>query len=541
MRALLTSATLLIALMNPGVGFAADINPEDYRALSTKQMGHVRHMINIANQLDGDFSLMGEFDPVYYMSFHAYQFQFAFAAYALASAHYHYTPAHRDLYQKASNRLIKRMIYKDVWDYWAHTSKFDLTDRTEDAFGLETMISRTEEDWYGWIDPNIKKNIMYSGHLLQMVGLHAMLFDDHRYDEPGSLTFRFAPVEYGQDPIEMEYDHHRLAKVIYDQFAEDHFRGIECERNAVYAECNQHPILGLMHYDFKHGTSFSLKVRREFKKTMEARHYVNPETHTTMYFLKVREDEVVPATYAWADGWNGHAQHAWDKDYIESLYPHQRERYIPSMLRGWPFWPMGWTASFDFGWFALLASEVGDVETVQTMADYADAHFEPTWRDGGYYYPSTDYYIFNYFRDWLGYIHNVGPVTGNVLVGFARINPKDGLWEIYNRPWEKSHFAEPFISDVDYLQASVTRAVFDNKKDALVVTLAPGPVESTEVSFTVHQLAATKTYELIKDGKSLGDISKNQPLPPGTLWRDDGALLITTALREQHSFIIKAK
>ena len=203
MRALLTSASLLIALMNPGFGVAADINPEDYPALSTKQMGHVRHMINIANQLDGDFSLMGEFDPVYYMSFHAYQFQFAFAAYALASTHYHYTPAHRDLYQKASNRLIKRMIYKDVWDYWAHTSKFDLTDRTEDGFGLETMISRTEEDWYGWIDPNIKKNIMYSGHLLQMVGLHAMLFDDHRYDEPGSLTFRFAPVEYGQDPIEM--------------------------------------------------------------------------------------------------------------------------------------------------------------------------------------------------------------------------------------------------------------------------------------------------------------------------------------------------
>ena len=132
-------------------------------------------------------------------------------------------------------------------------------------------------------------------------------------------------------------------------------------------------------------------------------------------------------------------------------------------------------------------------------------------------------------------------MTGNVLVGFARINPKDGLWEIYNRPWEKSHFAEPFISDVDYLQASVTRAVFDNKKDALVVTLAPGPVESTEVSFTVHQLATTKTYELIKDGESLGNISKNEPLPPGTLWRDDGTLLITTALREQHSFIIQAK
>ena len=231
----------------PVAGLADGVAAADYPALSTKQMGHVRHMINLANQLDGDFSLMGQMDPVYHMSFHAYQFQFAFAHYALASAHYHYTPAHRDLYRQASARLIKRMIYKDVWDYWAHVSKYDITGRTE-AGGENVM--RTEDDWYGWIDPIIKKNIMYSGHLLQMVGLHATLFDDHRYDEPGSLTFRYAPPQYGQDPIEMQYDHHRLAKVIYEQFVEDQFRGIECERNAVYAECNQHPILGLMSYDF---------------------------------------------------------------------------------------------------------------------------------------------------------------------------------------------------------------------------------------------------------------------------------------------------
>ena len=126
--ALWIGATFLAIPMS---GLAADPDPASYPALSAKQMGHVRHMINLANQLDGDFSLMGEMDPVYYMSFHAYQFQIAFAAYALASAHYHYTPAHRDLYQDASARLIKRMIYKDVWDYWAHTSKFDLTDRTQ--------------------------------------------------------------------------------------------------------------------------------------------------------------------------------------------------------------------------------------------------------------------------------------------------------------------------------------------------------------------------------------------------------------------------
>ena len=530
-----------IALAAPVAGLAADPEPANYPALSTQQMGHVRHMINLANQLDGDFSLMGETDPVYHMSFHAYQFQIAFAAYGLASAHYHYTPAHRDLYQKASARLIQRMIYKDVWDYWAHVSKYDLTDRTEVDGGGEVIINYTEDDWYGWIDPNIKKNIMYSGHLLQMVGLHEMLFDDHRYDEKGSLTFRFAPIEFGEGPIEMKYDHDRLTKVIYDQFVEDEFRGIECERNAVYAECNQHPILGLMHYDFKHGAELSPGVREAFKKTIETRHYVNPETHTTMYFLNVKKDEVVPATYAWADGWNGHAQHAWDKAYIENLYPHQVKRYIPSMLKGEPGEDQGWTASFDFGWFALLASEVGDTETVKTMTDYADAHFEPVWNDGGYYYPTSADYQWSFVRDEKGFIQNVGPATGNVLIGFARVNPKDGLWQIYNHPWDESHFAEPFITDVEYLEASVTQAVYDAEKDALIVTLAPGPVESEATSFTVRQLDPAKTYSLIRDGQALGDVSRSGGAAlPDAEWQDDGSLRITTRLDGPHSFVLKA-
>ena len=534
--------SLLFSLaVAPSHVWAMEVDPADYPSLSTPQMGHVRHMVNLANQLDGDFSLMGEMDPVWYMSFNAYQFQIAFAAYALASAHYHYTPAHRDLYQDASARLISRMIYKDVWDYWAHTSKFDLTDRTDTAEGADRMVNYSEDDWYGWIDPNIKKNIMYSGHLLQMLGLHAVLFDDDRYDEPGSLAFRFAPVAYGEEPIVMEYDHNRLAKVIYDQFVEDRFRGIECERNAVYAECNQHPILGLMHYDFTHDTQLSPEVRREFKKTMQRRGYVDPETNTTMYFLKVKQDEVVPATYAWGDGWNGHAQHAWDKEYIESIYPDQVELYMPAMLRGWPLENMGWAASFDFGWFALLASEVGDVETVQAMTEYADEHFDPTWKDGGYYYPSSPDYAYSFNRDWLGYIGNVGPVTGNVLVGFARINPKDGLWEIYNRPWEKAHFEEPYITDVEYLEANVTQAVYDRDKDALIVTLTPGPVASESTSFTVRQLDPAKTYSLIKDGKLLGEVNQGRgTAPAGIEWQPDGSLRVGTDLTQAHSFVLKS-
>ena len=175
------------------------------------------------------------------------------------------------------------------------------------------------------------------------------------------------------------------------------------------------------------------------------------------------------------------------------------------------------------------------------MTEYADEHFDPTWKDGGYYYPSSPDYAYTFNRDWLGYIGNVGPVTGNVLVGFARINPKDGLWEIYNRPWEKAHFEEPYITDVEYLEANVTQAVYDPKKDALIVTLTPGPVASESTSFTVRQLDPMKTYSLIKDGKVLGEV--NQGLgtaPAGVEWQPDGSLRVGTDLNQAHSFVLKS-
>jgi len=65
-------------------------------------------------------------------------------------------------------------------------------------------------------------------------------------------------------------------------------------------------------------------------------------------------------------------------------------------------------------------------------------------------------------------------------------------------------------------------------------------VASATTSFTVRQLNPGKTYALVRDGKPLGHISEEGQLPSGTRWQDDGSLLITTALREQSSFIIKA-
>jgi len=177
---------------------------------------------------------------------------------------------------------------------------------------------------------------------------------------------------------------------------------------------------------------------------------------------------------------------------------------------------------------------------VSAMMDYADVHFAPTWKDGGYYYPLTPNYQSHFNRDENGYIANISPVTGNVLVGFARVNPKDGIWALYNRPWDESHFAQPFISDVDYLEANVNQAVFDAANDALLVGLVPGPIKSDAVTFRVHQLDAAKSYSVFKDGQLLGEVQRGRADVDAAKWQPDGTLKITTDLREPHSFAIVA-
>ena len=74
-------------------------------------------------------------------------------------------------------------------------------------------------------------------------------------------------------------------------------------------------------------------------------------------------------------------------------------------------------------------------------------------------------------------------MTGNYLVGFARLMPKDGMWSLYNRPRDASFFEQPYINGVDYSQASVSQAYYDSDKEALIVTIVPGPATSRAVGW----------------------------------------------------------
>jgi hypothetical protein len=69
---------------DPGLGVDLSTVP----TLDDLQIGHLRHFENLADQLPGDWSRMGPWDPGQEL-FDAYRYQFAFMAYALGLAYYH--------------------------------------------------------------------------------------------------------------------------------------------------------------------------------------------------------------------------------------------------------------------------------------------------------------------------------------------------------------------------------------------------------------------------------------------------------------------
>jgi hypothetical protein len=62
------------------------------------------------------------------------------------------------------------------------------------------------------------------------------------------------------------------------------------------------------------------------------------------------------------------------------------------------------------------------------------------------------------------------PLVGNVLLGYARLNVADGMWKLYNQPWDRSHWDEPALTTVA-ANVDVTRAYFDREAKTLAFTI----------------------------------------------------------------------
>ncbi len=479
------------------------VDPASYQQIGTDEMGLFRWYLSVSDDALDDFSRIKTYEETqFYLS--SYRYSIAFMTYFFALEQYHKLPAWREYIKPRMDKLIQKMIQKQVWQYWAERSK--------GVNFIEPLLNTPYPEEH---DPVGKKNIMYSGHLGQMIGLYETLYHDLKWDEPGSIVFKWSDAE------QYTYDNNSLQKVMYDQMANNSYHSIECEPNAVFGECNQHPILSLMLYDHIHGTSYA-EARNSFLDFFLKNMFINPVTHETCFMYLVKQKTTITQEFcsfgnglslltvplAWlgviqanasvSNGWNGAFMHAWEPGLIERHYPYQKQRHVIAPDSNTAYLKTEMLSDqCATPFFALLAAEVGDTDLRDKLVAWCKDYYKASWEDGMLRFPvEQDTYLNLSKTAFTPWSH---ALTG-VLVAFAAANPPNGLLALHSKPFTQRDFDSPQVTGLSFPNVLLKRAIYDFEKEALVITTEGGTDQSGTTSFNIIKLDPDRTWKLVMDG-----------------------------------------
>ncbi|KAH6613841.1 hypothetical protein C7974DRAFT_437228 [Boeremia exigua] len=490
-----------------------------YEKLDSLQVGHLRHFYNLAHQLDGEWYLMGSPEPAQEF-LDAYRYQLATMAYASAVTYYHRTPALRSAFKPLVRQLIHKMLLRGCWGYWfstSHSGKF-----------VDPSITELRKPW---ADPVVRENIMYSGHLLLMTSLYAMLFDDDEFEKPGSLVFDWNPLFWGE-PQKFTYDNRSLQKAILVEMERNKWVGVCCEPNCVFVVCNQFPLIAMRYNDVRDGTNTVDGVIRQYKAAWEEKGMILDDGLFPDW-LMIKQDQIVPAKDLGFTAWAGAFMSAWNAELVQSLYPRQSSGFltnidgqvrlhpalIASVYRKVATSDAATTAngtSSDkrilsvavteaqaaladpqrpvdvmpyltptFGYVVKWLSELGKQEELKGLLEYADEMLKPTWEHGGLYYPRNDT-PFDQDLRWL----RMDRFTGNAAIAYARLNIAGGQNKMWENPWGREyHRTQPWVDGIDLGNVAVLRGVWDTQTKSLVVTVQGWDFENAPLKVTLSPVA----------------------------------------------------
>lgn len=492
--------------------------------LSEAQSGHLRHFRNTLALPDGDWGTMTSDDPMHVGDWTGYQYQLSGMAHTMAQAHYHRMPNAPGFFRADMDRVVQKMLLPEVWQYWFSVSQ-----------GSPLFNPGQAEPRKPFWDPIVKENIFYSGHLNHTAALYAYLFNDAKYDEPGSFTFANRQ-SFGFGPAKVEYGLKSVNDAIYWQFVENGHMGVACQPNAVFLGCSQFPLWGMKWQDARLGGT---RADEAVASHIAAwKRFGGFELGKETPFLWLQAQNILatddPKGFAvkgapamTAGNWSQWILNATMPEYARSTYefvadaslarepdgsvivvdPHQMGKPGERFARGYEIHAGRAAPAIDkkpgkniayagiWGWTALTISEHQDPR-LQDLLAYVDANMNPTWRDGGLYYPIRD-------ETWVdGKFVGVTPTSGNVNYAYARMNVEGGLRKLYESKWGAEHFAEPNLSDVSR-DVDVVRGQFVAEKQALVVTVRPPRgAKASLASLQFSNLARQgQAWTLAVDGK----------------------------------------
>lgn len=463
--------------------------------LDELQLGHLRHIDNLSRRPANDWSLMGSRTPGQ-DDFAAYRYQLGYGALTLALGHFHRLPAAPGAFRGTFDRLIQKMLLPEVWMYWRDTSS---------GRSLFNSHIPMESEW----DPVRRDNIMYSAYVQVMTLLYDYLFDDDKYTRSGSITFRHHSFAWGGDAKVFEYDQDSLNELIYWKMVESGYIGVACEPNCVFQICNQIPLLGFRIHDLLNGGNRAEQVSAGYAKAWDEYGRVDEQGRYNVLLLEEpRRMLTNDSDEAWVDAWSGTVLNMLNRDFVRTHYGDQMARMVvpgpDDTLSIRPLAAVEFQGNqilddhADFGWAAAWASEMGDLRTRDRLLKYADDRMVPSWSDGGLYYPRHDE-----LTDASGNHTLMDPLTGNILLGYARLNVPDGLWSLYHRPLPPDQHRRPALTTVDR-DVDVRTAHFDTDTSSLHFSLRSNRFAKSQPYVAVGRLQDAAGWVLERDGHILG-------------------------------------
>ncbi|VUC35447.1 unnamed protein product [Clonostachys rosea] len=463
--------------------------------LSTEQAGHLRHIHNLVSQEDGDWHHMGGQEPGQEW-LDAYRYQLATMAYAAGAAHYHRLPLLRSVFKTLFESLIRKMMLRDVWGYWfltSHSGKL-----------LDPELTELRQPW---ADPVVRENIMYSGHLLLMVSLNTMLFNDDKFNKGGALEFNWCPVFWGMGPERFTYTRTSLQAAIVKEMERENWLGVCCEPNSIFIVCNQFPLIAIRYNDIRDGTSSSTTILGKYRAAWTQKGmlqdnglYIDSFSPKQDRKRRARDVGFTAWAAAFLNSWNPASANNAYKTIIGSIPLDSAsldDAYETFAIK--ELMPGATTHLHKpvLGYTSMMISEAGDPSTLERLLSLVDKKFTATWDEGGLFYTSSS-------GSGSCYV-DMDRFTGNAAIAYARLNVPQGQRKMYEHPWGNEHFANhPFVDNID-LSSGVDflRGIWDEIEKALVVTLRSydGKTKRVKPHFSGFTKGSYCTYQ---NGKLTG-------------------------------------
>ena len=374
-----------------------------------------------------------------------------------AAALAHRTPNYRELAVNLLKNTIQRLIKIDVWKYvdfyWSKSASFP--------------------------DPVVHENIMYSGHLLQVLTLYESISGDLSFDSDG---FDFI----WNETVRFHYTTTKLADAIYQQIADESSGGVCCEPGWVYTICQNHPHLGLKLYDVvrNYQTNYS-QISLKWKEYL-LKHALEdiPLYKQNRYFKMLYQRE----THVWVPFFASTGNDGWALAWLSPWFDqNQTSQFV---CDGWKimfdnkFWktPTNDTCFLDSGgyigvrmqlnsWVATsfypIVEKQCSIEATQRLNctfNWFDQQFgREIDTDNDSYAESFYYETKNFYSNW---------VTTNLLLSFLIGQNKDFLRNIYNSNFHEQFASQPEVLLVDYPFVRVTRAFYQIDQRLLTINLS---------------------------------------------------------------------